>query len=222
MCRHLRSGLRTAACLLFAAALTHAATITINFGTGAGVLSAWPGSASGASGTAGISLPYPLLLDEGEVQVTTSAGTLVCAASTSNPSRCASNGAYGLGVPGGAQNPRIDRGELLTFTVVDPRYRVQFLGFAITGFNGQEQGQYSVNGGSPVVFSAPLSSMTLSSPVEFTTLVWGVPATNTGNYSLGGLTLDVEMRAAETPEPCSLALAGLVLAALAARRRIRI
>jgi MYXO-CTERM domain-containing protein len=218
MCRYLRSSLTAAGCLLFAAALTQAATITIDFGTGAGVLSAWPGSATGANSNVGINLPSPLLLDAGELAITTSPGVLVCAASTSNSSRCASSGAYGLGVRG-TQVPRIDPGELLTVTVTDDSYLVRLVGFGVTGFSSGEQGQYSIDGGSPTVFSAPLSSSTLPSPAAFTTLVWGVPSGNTGNYTLGSLTLDVEMRAADTPEPCSLGLAGLALAGLAATRR---
>lgn len=222
MCKHLRTSLMMAVCFLFVTALTQAATITIDFGTGAGVLSAWPGSATGASSTAVVTLPYPLLLDAGELEVTTSAGTVVCARSTSNPARCASDGAYGLGVQGGAQDPRIDQGETLTFTVTDASYIVRLVGFGITGFNRTEQGQYSIDGGTPTVFSAPLSSLTLPSPVAFTTLAWSVPSGTTGNYTLSSVTLDIEMLTAETPEPYSLGLAGLALIVLAAAHRRRL
>lgn len=215
-----RRSLFVAASLLAAAVSVPATQITIDFGTGSGVLSAWPGSAAGANNNVGIVLPTPLLLDAGELQITASPGSLVCAASTTNASLCANTQAYGLGVTGGAQDPRIDGGESITLTLTDPGYSVSLVAFGITGFNASEQGQFSVDGGSQHLFSPPAGTFTLVTPLALTNnIVWMVPTGNGGNYTLSSLTLDITGTA--VPEPGSLALAGLALAGfgLAFRRK---
>lgn len=213
-----KHSLTVAGCLVLATVASQAATLTFDFGTGTNVLSTWPGSAAGASSSAGIILPYPFLLDAGELAITTSTGVVVCAQSTTVTSLCANTAAYGLGVPGGAQTPRIDPGESLTLTLAGAGYTAALVSFAVTGFNGTERGQYSIDGGAPVVFNPPAGTFTLPTSAAFSTVVWSVPAGNTGNYTLSRLTLDVEFALEEVPEPASLGLTGLVLAGLALAR----
>src|SRR4051812_14100586 len=201
---------RVIAALLFSALSASAGIITIDFGSGTHVFSTWPGGATGASSTVGIALPSPLLLDIGELQMTAVGGSLVCAQSTSNLALCANDNAYGVGVSGGGQDPRIDPGQTISLTVINPIYVVKLVSFNISGFSNPEQGQYTVNGGSPIVFIAPLATVTPGTPIPFTSVVFGVPVGNTGNYTLSSLTLDIS-----TPEPATSGLAGLSLAGLA-------
>src|SRR4051794_26032113 len=151
----LKTSLQLTSCLWAAAISLQAGVITIDFGAGTHVFSTWPGSAANASSTVGVALPSPLLVDVGELQLTAAGGSLVCAASTTNLALCANSGAYGLGVTGGAQDPRVDETEVITLTLTVPAYTVKLVSFTVGGFNGTEQGQYRINGGTQTVFSAP-------------------------------------------------------------------
>jgi hypothetical protein len=187
--------------------------MTIDFGSGVGVFTGWPGGAAGASGTLSTSLPNPLLLDTGELRMTGTGGAVDCVQSTTTTTLCANSGAYGLGIFGGTQNNRIDPAEALTLTLTAGGYTAKLLSFDIDGFNGTELGQYSINGGAQVGFSPSgvnTTTVTLATSTAFTTVAWTVPSGNTGNFSLAAVTLDVT----HVPEPASAGLVGLALGSL--------
>ena len=97
----------------------------------------------------------------GELQLTAIGGTFVCAQSTSNLALCGSDSACGLGVNGGAQDPRIDLGESITLTLTNPAYTAKLVSFTVTGFSNPEQGQYCINAGAQNNFAAPTSNVVL-------------------------------------------------------------
>jgi hypothetical protein len=208
-----KSGSSTVAGFFLAAFSAHAGVMTIDFGSGVGVFTGWPGGAAGASGALSTNVPNPRLLDTGELRITGTGGAVDCVQSTTTTTLCANSGAYGLGIFGGTQNNRIDPTEALTLTLTAGGYTAKLVSFDIDGFNGTELGQYSINGGAQVGFSPSgvnTTTVTLAPSTAFTTVAWTVPNGNTGNFSLAAVTLDVT----HVPEPATAALAGLALTAL--------
>lgn len=212
------------AAAFLAASSAHAGIVTYNFGPDTGHFT------SGASAnTSGVILNDPLLLG-GALQITTSSGSLYCVAGTGFPGTCAgaaglsTSNAYGLGVGGGGANARVDGTETLTFTVM-PGWNVLLRGFALTGFSGTEQAQYSINGGAATTVT-PNGSVALDTynvaPVQFNTLSFN--AANGGNFSFARITVDAtNVGIQAVPEPATAALIGFGLIGLGiVRRRKRV
>lgn len=207
-----------------------AATIVVDFGMTNGngfITSAFPSIGTGASGANGaVPLTSPLMLLGGIFEITAGTGeTLTCAASSSSNSRCAPDvgspsPAFGLGVGAGATNAaRIDEGESIILTLLNPAYSAQIVSFDVTGFSTGEQGQYRIDNGVQHTFNHvggatdPQLITVTGGPASFTnTVTWSVPTGNGGNYSLGILTLNYTDPA--VPEPATFGLAGLVLIGL--------
>jgi hypothetical protein len=223
-----------AACVAVGSLTAKAAVITFDFGTGTNVVS-WPFPDSGPSNSStGVAIPNPLMLDGGLLEITGTSSSnpanVYCDAGA-NPARCgdgiglSTSNAYGLGVgtstTGGG---RVDPGETLTLTVLGSNLTVELLGFSVTGFNGTEELQYSLDGGTATVHDAPATNVPRDSvngiDEDFVnTITWSVPGGNTGNFSLASLTLNVTQNT--VPEPATFGLAGLAIAGLVlARRRL--
>jgi hypothetical protein len=199
--------------------------VTVSFGIGTGIVSAWPGTSNASASTTGVAVLNPIVLHLGELQVTGSGGSLFCAQGTT-PGSCGTGfglttaNAYGLGVG----NARVDGTEAIILSLVNPNFNVKLIDFTLTGFSGSEQVTYTING-TPTTVSAPATNVAADVfsvngglGTAFTNSVtFSVPAGNGGNFSLARLTLDVT-----APEPATLGLCGAAFLALGLiRRRIR-
>jgi hypothetical protein len=230
--KNFRVFMLVSACAVFGVVTASAAQITFDFGSGANVVN-WPTPDSPASGSStGVTIPNPLLLDGGLLEITGTSGgnsaNVYCDAGT-NANRCgdatglSTSTAYGLGVgtttTGGG---RVDPGEALTITVLGANLTVELVGFSVTGFNGVESLQYSLDGGTAVTHNAPPTNVARDSvngiDLDFAnTLTFNVTPQNTGNFSLASLTLNVTQNT--VPEPATFGLAGLAIAAIAIARK---
>jgi hypothetical protein len=215
-------------CFFLAALSAPAATITIDFGTGAGVSSAWPGTSGASNSATGVALPFPLSLDGGALQITTTPGnSLFCdvgatAGTCGTATGLTTSTAYGLGVGNG----RVDAGEFIRLTV-NSGFTATLDSFSLTGFGSDtvtEQATYRINGGGVTMLTAPGTNVPLDTFTvnqAFNNVAFGASA---GNYSLASLTLDVVSTTTlptTTPEPATLGLAGMALlgVGLAGRRK---
>src|SRR3954468_22344229 len=83
-----------------------ATPVTISFGLGTGIVSAWQSTSNSSNSTVGVAIANPILLHAGELQVTGSGGNLFCAQGVV-AGTCGTGGglttgtAYGLGVGNG-------------------------------------------------------------------------------------------------------------------------
>jgi hypothetical protein len=211
--------------LAFGGSAAQAAPITFDFGTGSNVSSGWAGTSNASASGTGVAITNPVLLDGGIMSVTGSSSLFcdlgVTAGTCGTATGLTTGTGYGLGVGDG----RVDEGDTITITLANGGYTVSLVSFSLASFGHsatpQEQAYYTLDGGSQNVVTAPVTNVALDTftvnSANFSTLVFGVPTGNGGNYDLASLTLNITANA--VPEPATIGLVGLALVGLGATRR---